>query len=241
MWTKLAKSISGLGLKDAVRILFRHHIRVPLFHQSDIFNRPLAHEIVEYFDGYQLQNADSSAGFLGFGLLHYSMISNSHPKRILCIGSKKGFVPAMCALACRDMKAGHIDFVDAGFSESDGIQQWGGIGLWRSQNPKYHFSFIGLEPYITTHVMTTQNFFRRNKTRYQYIYIDGDHTYAGVKNDYVSAWKHLDRNGLMCFHDTSVRRMPGQPEYGVWKLWKELSGGKIIFNTAGGLGVIQKT
>lgn len=241
MLSKLAKSISGLGLRDAVRILFRHHVRTPLLGQPRVFNAALSHEVIEYFDGYQLQNADASTGFLGFGLIHYSLIANCRPKRILCIGSKKGFVPAMCAMACRDIGAGHVDFVDAGYSELDGKQQWGGIGLWRAQDPKHHFSFLGLEQYITTHVMTTQEFFRKNASRYQYIYVDGDHTYGGVKDDYVSAWKHLDPHGYMSFHDTKVRRMPGQPAYGVWKLWKELSGNKILLDVAGGLGIIQKT
>lgn len=241
MLTKLAKSVFGLGLKDTMRILFRHHIRAPMFHQVGMFNPSIGHEIVEYFDGYQLQNADSSTGFLGFGLLHYSLIANTHPKKILCIGSKKGFVPALCAMACRDTGIGHVDFVDAGYSETDGSQQWGGIGLWRSQKPEYHFSFLGLSPYISTYVMTTKEFFRTNTSRYQYIYIDGDHTYNGVKSDYVSAWKHLDKHGYMSFHDTKVKHMPGQPAYGVGKLWKELSGNKILVDVAGGLGIIQKT
>lgn len=241
MLTKLAKSVAGLGIRDTIKILFRHHISVPLFGVDHIFNKRINHEIIEYFDGYQLQNADSSTGFLGFGLLHYSLVANTRPKRILCIGSKKGFVPAMCAMACRDIGFGQVDFVDAGYSESDGKQQWGGIGLWRSQNPLHHFSFLNLAPYINVHVMTTREFFRKNTSRYQYIYVDGDHTYAGVKEDYVSAWKHLDKNGYMSFHDVTVRKMPGQPSYGVWKLWKELSGNKILFNHAGGLGIIQKT
>ena len=241
MLSKLAKSVSDLGLKDVARILFRHHVRAPLFHQTHIFDTALSHEVIEYFDGYQLQNADSSAGFLGFGLVHYALIANNRPKRILCIGSKKGFVPAMCAMACRDMGVGHVDFVDAGYSESDGKRQWGGIGLWRSQKPEHHFSFLGLTPYITTYVMTTQEFFRTNRPKYQYIYIDGDHTYNGVKNDYLAAWKHLDKHGIISFHDTKVKRMSGQPAYGVWKLWKELSGNKIVFDVAGGLGIIQKT
>lgn len=243
LYGKLAKSIPELGFKDTIRILFRHYVRVPLLRQRHMFNVRFNHDIIEYFDGYLLQNAKSSKGFLGFGLIHYAMITNIRPKRVLCIGSKKGFIPAMCAMACRDIKYGHVDFVDAGYSDTDenSNQHWGGVGLWRSVNPKHHFSFLELSSYITTHVMTTKDFFRTNRETYQYIYIDGDHTYEGVKYDYLKAWPHLEVNGYMVFHDTRVQHIKDQLPYGVGKLWQEIkSHNKITFDVAAGLGIVQK-
>ncbi len=243
LYGNLAKSMPELGFTDTIRMLLRHYVRVPWFGQKYLFNVRFNHDIIEYYDGYLLQNTKSSKGFLGFGLMHYALITNTRPKRVLCIGSKKGFIPAMCAMACRDMKYGHVDFVDAGYSDADenSNQHWGGVGLWRNVNPKHHFSFLELSPYITTHVMTTKDFFRKNREKYQYIYIDGDHTYEGVKHDYLKAWPHLEVNGYMVFHDTRVQHIKDQLPYGVGKLWQEIkSHNKITFDVAAGLGIIQK-
>lgn len=243
LFGKLKKSFPDFGIKDTLSMLFRYYIGAPLFHQKNIFGATLSRQIIEYFDGHLLQNTKSLKGFLGFGLIHYALITNTRPKRILCIGSKKGFIPAMCAMACRDMNYGHVDFVDAGYSDTDenSNQHWGGIGLWRDVNPKDHFSFLDLSPYITTHVMTTRDFFRTNRTKYQYIYIDGDHTYEGVKHDYLKAWPHLETNGYMVFHDIRVKHIKDQLTYGVGKLWQEMKDcNKVTLDVAAGLGIVQK-
>ncbi len=240
---EFSKSFSELGIRDTVRILFRHFFRVPVLNQRFLYDASLAYEVLQYFDGYLLQNADARRGLLGFGLLHHALIVNMKPARILCIGSKKGFIPALCAMACRDVGRGHVDFVDAGYSESDanGTKHWGGIGFWRSQNPQVHFSFLGLDTHITTHVMTTDEYFRKTRKSYEYIYIDGDHTYEGVKKDFNNAWPRLKKGGLMLLHDTDVRVIKEQLPYGVWKLWRTIPiQTKVKLSVAAGLGIIQK-
>jgi hypothetical protein len=39
------------------------------------------------------------------------------PKRVLCVGSRYGYIPAICAYACKENNYGVVDFVDAGFDE----------------------------------------------------------------------------------------------------------------------------
>ncbi len=239
--TTVFSSISDLGVRDKIRILVRHHILYPLFGDT-LLNRSVIHELVEYYDGYQLQNADSKKGELGFGLFHYAMITNIKPKRVLCIGSKKGFIPAVCAMACKHNGFGTVDFVDAGYGEDDGQNQWGGVSLWRRVDPKRHFSFLGLDAHIVPFIMTTDEFAARRHSSYQYIHVDGDHSYDGVKNDVSHVWPLLERDGFLSLHDVTVKQMKNQPPYGVWKLWEELPGArKILLDKAAGLGVIQKS
>ncbi|MFZ5534677.1 MAG: class I SAM-dependent methyltransferase [Patescibacteria group bacterium] len=238
--TFIHQGMSDLGVRDRLRILFRHYILHPLF--GDMFtNTELIHELIEYYDGYQLQNANSKKGILGFGLIHYALITNLRPRRLLCIGSKKGFVPAICALACKHNGFGKVDFVDAGYGESDATNQWGGVSLWRRINPRSHFSFLGLDAFIQPFIMTTKEFIKREKHRYQYIHVDGDHSYEGVKNDVLGVWPRLSKNGYLVLHDVTVRHMNNQPDYGVWRLWNEISGAnKILVDQSAGLGIIQK-
>lgn len=209
--------------------------------RSIIFNRATARKIISYYGADDGQNVNLKSGNLGYGLIHYDYILNIKPKRILCVGSRKGFIPAMCALACQENGFGQVDFVDAGY-DLDNPNHWTGIGWWKKINPEKHFSFLEVNNWLTTYVMTTKEFSHKYKYRYQYVYIDGDHSYEGVKTDFNLFWPRLDKHGLMVFHDVFVKKDVGLPPFGVWRFWQEIKKNKIIFPTPknSGLGMIQK-
>ena len=208
-----------------------------------INNISVSNRLIDYFNGNDGHQADSKTGNLGFGYIHYALIRNTKPNRILCIGSRKGYIPAICALACRDNNKGHVDFVDAGYDNRN-KNHWSGIGWWKHNDPKKHFSFFNLNQFLTTYVMTTNTFaFLNPAYRYNYIYIDGDHSYQGVKLDYTLFWPRLKKHGFMVFHDVYVKYTNNLGHFGVWKLWKELKNrNKIVFPFPkdSGLGILQK-
>jgi hypothetical protein len=208
-----------------------------------LVRRNLTKKIIVHFDGDRGHNLGKNPCFLGFGLIHYSLIRNLKPKRILCIGSRQGFIPAILALACKDNKQGKVDFVDASYSKGTN-KSWGGTGFWKKTNPEHHFSTLNLSRHIKTHVITSEEFSKKYpKRKYQYIYIDGDHSYQGVKLDYELFWPKLEKNGFMVFHDVIAKGKLEGGTFGVWKLWKEInSKGKIIlpFPKTSGLGIVQK-
>jgi len=70
--------------------------------------------------------------------------------------------------------------------------------------------------------MTTKEFAQKHHQKYQYIYIDGDHSYKGVVTDYKLFWPRLTKGGFMAFHDVVVKNDSTLPPYGVWQFWKEL-------------------
>ena len=75
-----------------------------------------------------------------------------------------------------------------------------------------------------------------------FLMIDGDHTYEGVKQDY-DMYKHLVKpGGYIAFHDINDTEQHRDLNVYVCTLWDELEGNKKEFNVHkdwGGIGVIE--
>lgn len=208
-----------------------------------IFNPSTIKIVADYYgyanSGHQI-NVDKAN--LGYGFVHYALIRNLKPDSVLCIGSGRGLIPAICALACKDNQRGMVNFVDAGF-DNKSSKNWGGDGFWKRVSVEKHFSLLGLDGWINTYVMTSREYAKKfEKKTYGFIYIDGDHSYSGVKLDYKLFWPRLEKLGIMAFHDVTVKEWGELKDFGVWKLWKEIKNkNKFIFPLEqSGLGIIQK-
>jgi hypothetical protein len=189
---------------------------------------------------------DKENGGLGYGWVHYSLIRLLRPEKVLCVGSRYGYIPAICAMACRDNKNGIVDFVDAGYDQQEpGYLQksWGGVGFWKKCNPEKYFGKFGLDKYIRLYVMRSEEYSKKNeKAKYGYVCIDGDHSYEGVKNDFEMFWPKVEKGGFMTFHDIGSPDA-GAAVYGIRKFWKELKNKQktvMEFLENPGLGLIQK-
>lgn len=68
------------------------------------------------------------------------------------------------------------------------------------------------------------------------LHIDGEHTYEAVRHDFETWLPKVRPGGMILFHDTDVL---DRPEFGVFKLWEEISPGhaSLRFNHCHGLGV----
>jgi len=64
--------------------------------------------------------------------------------------------------------------------------------------------------------MTSFNYLQSCKLKYDIIFIDGDHSYEGVKSDYENSIKNVNEGGIMIFHDIVSIGAPG-----VVKFWNE--------------------
>jgi cephalosporin hydroxylase len=75
-----------------------------------------------------------------------------------------------------------------------------------------------------------------------FLFIDGDHTYEGVKQDFLMYSPFVSPSGWIAFHDINDSEWHRQNNVGVSRLWAELKGKKLEFNSHqnwAGIGLIQ--
>lgn len=190
-------------------------------------------------------NNDYATNNLGFGFIHYALIRNLLPERVLAIGSQRGYVPAHLAIACRENEKGYVDFVDCGLYE-DEQSSWGGIGIWRNWDSFRHTEYwrhVNVQDWIKVHPKTTEEFMKSNNDTWDYIYIDGDHSFEGVKRDFELTWARLNLDGFMVFHDVTVDKETKYGQCGVKKFWDTLkvkSSERMTLPFDCGLGILRK-
>jgi len=99
--------------------------------------------------------------------------------------------------------------------------------LKRTHDPKYGAFSRLHRTYFDT---AAQEFLEKSV---DILHIDGLHTYDAVKHDYETWLPKMSDRGVILFHDTMMR----ERDFGVWKLWDEISKGKPCFNVPYGFGL----
>jgi hypothetical protein len=146
---------------------------------------------------------------LGDGLLVYSIIQHMRAKVCVCIGSGGGFIP-------RIMTQARIDLWHQGIFNGNADMNWGDIGVTyvvdvcngvggntdlENENSfyrnKFHPRFIK-----ETSERAYYDFFVKQDIKIDFLFIDGDHSYEGVKLDFELYSKLLNENGVIVIHDT---------------------------------------
>lgn len=148
---------------------------------------------------------------LGDGLLIYSFIQFFRSKVCVCLGSGGGFIP-------RIMTQARLDLVDQEIYRSKKNPNWGEIGqtiIVDAANKvggevdwleKDSFLMEQFHPRVIND--TTENafynFFIKEDIKIDYLHIDADHSYEGVKLDFDLYSKLLNDRGIISIHDTDI-------------------------------------
>jgi hypothetical protein len=120
------------------------------------------------------------------GSLHLALIETLQPTRALEIGSGYGRSTMFIAL---------------------GLHRLGGARILDSVDIDHTITRQAVERFdtgsvqVTLHQLRSDEFFRNHEDRYDYIFIDGDHSYAGFKADFEAARQRLSERGLIVFDD----------------------------------------
>lgn len=149
---------------------------------------------------------------LGDGIVVYSIIQYMRAKNCVCIGSGGGYIP-------RIMTQARIDLHKQGIFEGNGDYNWGSIGATYVVDPCNDIggpcdiddenSFYRTHFYPRfikeTSEMAYYNFFVIQDIKIDVLFIDGDHSYMGVKTDFELYSRLLSPNGIIILHDTDER------------------------------------
>lgn len=146
---------------------------------------------------------------LGDGLMIYSLIQFIRAKVCVCIGSGGGFIPRLMTQARMDLHSQKI-------FEGNPSKEWGDIGTtiivdaangiggitdWTSEDSflRKHFS---PQIIIETSERAFYDYFVRQDIKIDYLHIDGDHSYEGVKKDFELYSTIMADNAIITIHDT---------------------------------------
>jgi hypothetical protein len=146
---------------------------------------------------------------LGDGLIVYSLIQHMRAKVCVCIGSGGGFIP-------RIMTQARFDLYNQKIFEGKPDYNWGdigvtylvdacnGVGGLTSVDDKDSFLNSNFFPRLikSTSEDAYYNFFVLQDIKIDFLFIDGDHSYDGVKKDFDLYSKIMSDNGVIVLHDT---------------------------------------
>tara|TARA_B100000900_G_scaffold383700_1_gene371876 strand:- start:449 stop:1183 length:735 start_codon:yes stop_codon:yes gene_type:complete len=148
---------------------------------------------------------------LGDGLLIYSFIQFFRAKVCVCLGSGGGFIP-------RIMTQARLDLYEQNIFEGDNTHNWGDIGQtiivdaangvngkndW-SEKDSFFRSTFHPRVIIDTTENAYHNFFIKEDIKIDYLHIDADHSYEGVKKDFDLYSKIMSERGVITIHDTDI-------------------------------------
>jgi len=148
-------------------------------------------------------------GFLGGGMLYYALAYMIKAELCVCLGSGTGFVPKVMRQAQLDTKVdGKTMLIDADLAEAG----WGSPDYFDKETPfTKHFSDV-----IRIKELSVVASSRFKNNSIDYLHIDADHSYEGVKADFEAYRSKIKHRGYMTLHD-SIHR-----DCGVYKLIAEL-------------------
>ncbi len=146
---------------------------------------------------------------LGDGLMIYSLIMFNRAKVCVCIGTGGGFIPRL-------MTQARMDLWEQKIFEGNNSVEWGdigtttivdavnGIGGYTDWTKEDSFLREKFNPQIIleTSEKAFYDYFVRQDIKIDYLHIDGNHSYDGVKNDFELYSTIMSVNGIITIHDT---------------------------------------
>lgn len=133
----------------------------------------------------------------GFGLFYFNLACMMKPERVVVIGSYRGFAPVCFTQALAAHGKGVCYFIDPGKMDD----YWHFEDTFERLNEK--FDLDGRLKHIP---MTTQEVMDQRiiSPGVDILYIDGDHSYQGVKYDFDHFFPLLRREGFALLHDAAA-------------------------------------
>lgn len=141
--------------------------------------------------------------YMGAGIMYFSVPYFLKAETCVCLGSGGGYVPRLMTDCMWELQEtnmidmGEVYVVDATNSVNGEVDWSDGDSFLREKfNPKF---------LNTTTEDAFYNFFVKRDIKIDYLHIDADHTYEGVKKDFELYSTLMNENGIISIHDTDKR------------------------------------
>jgi hypothetical protein len=146
---------------------------------------------------------------MGDGLIVYTLIQFMRSKNCACIGSGGGFIPRIMTQARIDLHSnkifgGNPDYNWGDIGATYVIDPCNGIGGQSNMEDENGFFRSHFYPRFIkeTSENAYYNFFVIQDIKIDLLFIDGDHSYEGVKNDFELYKNIISNHGIIIIHDT---------------------------------------
>jgi hypothetical protein len=161
----------------------------------------------------------NGADDLGAGLLYFALAYALRAQTCVCLGSGGGFVPRLMRQAQRDLglEGSRTILVDAGGEVPDDRKIWG-RPCWTAADSTFRTNYPEVEIIVGLTATAHRDFFIANQIRIDFLHIDADHHYQGVKQDWTLYSPLVRDAGVITLHDTVNYREP----CGVYRLLDEI-------------------
>jgi predicted O-methyltransferase YrrM len=141
----------------------------------------------------------------------YHLIRYLRPTRLLEIGTHVGAsTMSIVAALRRNDDNGRLITVDITDVNNPSDAYWKQYGLRLS--PIDAMKSIGCEAFVDFRTMSSLDYFNQNAFKFDFIFLDGDHTATTVYREIAAALRALQLNGCILLHDYFPNRQPLWPD-----------------------------
>jgi hypothetical protein len=158
--------------------------------------------------------AQPGTGELGAGMLYYALAYVTRAQVCVCLGSGGGFVPRIMRQAQRDLglAGSRTILVDADGDVADDRKLWG-RPTWSAEGSWHRTTYPDIEVVLARTEAAHRDVFVPGGIVIDYLHIDADHHYDGVRLDFDRFSPLLSDEGVITLHDTVNLRPPcGVPQ-----------------------------
>jgi len=147
---------------------------------------------------------------LGAGMLYYALAYSLRARVCVCLGSGGGFVPRLMRQAQRDLgiEGGRTILVDGALEVREERRSIWGSPSWLPEDSTFRRNYPDVEIVLGLTEVVRETFFAAEDVTIDFLHIDADHHYDGVKRDWDLYSPLVAEGGVITLHDTVNFREP---------------------------------